>query len=469
MALALLVMLAGTASPPPPARAALAEGFSSSTVFGGLEQPTALAFAPDGRVFVGEQSGIIKVFDNESDTTPDVFADLQASVHNTGERGLLGLAINPAFPADPYVHAVYSYDADIGGQAPKWNDTCGTDGQYCSASGRLSRLRAEGNRSVAEEVLVEDWCSTGRFHSVAGLAFGPDGALYVSAGDGSYTGDYGQLSDPPNVCGDPPVGIGEEQKPPTAEGGSLRAQDLRTAGDPVSLDGTLIRVAPATGAPLPDNPLTSHPDPNAKRIVAHGLRMPFRLAFRPGTNQLWVGDVGNRVAEELNRVSLAPPGVVPNYGWPCYEGSSRQPIWEPLGVQICTDLYQDGSAFTPPVLSYGEDQPLFEGDTCPPAVRQALGGLAFYQGGAYPDTYDGALFLGDYGRGCMWVMYPGANGEPDPANMQTFATELGAIVDLKVGPGGDMFYIDIGLGEVRRISYGGASASLGGPVDAVAG
>jgi hypothetical protein len=60
----------------------------------------------------------------------------------------------------------------------------------------------------------------------------------------------------------------------------------------------------------------------------------------------------------------------------------------------------------------------------------------------------------------MWVMYPGASGEPDPGNLQTFATELGAIVDLKVGPDGDVFYIDIRLGELRRISYSGGTPRL---------
>jgi glucose/arabinose dehydrogenase len=104
---------------------------------------------------------------------------------------------------------------------------------------------------------------------------------------------------------------------------------------------------------------------------------------------------------------------------------------------------------------------VFEGDSCAVAPRLALGGLAFYQGGAYPDTYDGALFFGDYGRGCMWVMRAGAGGEPDPGSLETFTTELGAIVDLKVGPDGDLFYTEIAAGEVRRISYGGGAAPAG--------
>ena len=98
--------------------------------------------------------------------------------------------------------------------------------------------------------------------------------------------------------------VGGIQTPPTAEGGALRSQDLRTktGTDPVTLDGTLIRIDPETGAGLPDNPLFSNSDPNAKRIVAYGLRNPFRLTFRPGTTEIWIGDVGWNTWEEINRV-----------------------------------------------------------------------------------------------------------------------------------------------------------------------
>jgi hypothetical protein len=89
------------------------------------------------------------------------------------------------------------------------------------------------------------------------LAFGQDGALYVSAGDGASFNyvDYGQDGSPLNPCDDPPAGAGGVMSPPTAEGGALRAQDLRTMADPVGLNGALLRVDPVTGAGLPDNPL----------------------------------------------------------------------------------------------------------------------------------------------------------------------------------------------------------------------
>ena len=108
---------------------------------------------------------------------------------------------------------------------------------------------------------------------------------------------------PKNPCGDPPTGVGGTQTPPTAEGGSLRSQDLETSGDPVGLDGSIVRVDPATGDALPDNPLYGNADPNARRIIAYGERNPFRFTIRPGTNEVWVANVGSMIWEEINCIA----------------------------------------------------------------------------------------------------------------------------------------------------------------------
>ena len=99
------------------AAASLPPGFQEEIVFSGLTQPTAVRFSPDGRVFVAEKSGVIKVFDNLTDTTPTVFADLRTQVHNFWDRGLLGLALAPNFPTNPWVYVLYTFDAAIGGTA----------------------------------------------------------------------------------------------------------------------------------------------------------------------------------------------------------------------------------------------------------------------------------------------------------------------------------------------------------------
>src|SRR5262249_50484142 len=266
--------------PPPPPPPDFQPGFQESVVFGGLSTPTVVAFSPDGRVFVGEKSGIIKVFDNLSDPTPTIFADLRTNVYDYWDRGLLGMALDPSFPAKPYVYVLYTRDAVIGGAAPLWSDDCPTPpgpvfGAGCQASGRLSRLQASGNQMVgSEQVLVDDWCQQFPSHSVGTVSFGADGALYAGAGDGASFAfaDWGSGDNP---CGDPPN-----------EGGALRAQDLRTGGDPVGLDGSIIRVNPDTGDAVPSNPLSGSADLNARRVIAYGMRNPFRFTTQPGTGEL---------------------------------------------------------------------------------------------------------------------------------------------------------------------------------------
>ena len=321
--------------------------FSEDVVFDGLSQPTDIAFSPDGRVFISEKSGLIKEFDNLDDPTPTVVADLRTNVFNYWDRGLLSISLDPKFPQRPYLYVLYTYDAAIGGTAPRWgtpgatSDNCpdppGPTADGCVVSGRVSRLQISGDVAVGgEKVLVEDWCQQFPSHSIGTVTFGPDGALYVSGGDGASfrSPDYGQYGNPQNPCGDPPAGVGGIQTPPSAEGGALRSQDLRTL-DPASLDGSVLRINPDTGAGLPDNPLASSPDPNARRIVAIGLRNPFRIAPRPGTSEIWVGDVGWATWEEIDRIGNPTDGVVDNFGWPCYEGNPRQGAYDSLDLTIC--------------------------------------------------------------------------------------------------------------------------------------
>src|SRR5918994_998160 len=176
------------------AQTARMTGFTDSVALSGLDHPTAVRFSSDGRVFVAEKSGLIKVFDSLSDTQAGIFADLRTNVHNYWDRGLLGMALDPGFPTRPYVYVLYTYDGTIGGTAPRWgvpgetSDGCPdppggtTDG--CDVSGRLSRLQAAGNvMTGAEKVLVHDWFQQFPAHSMGSLVFGSDGALYAGAGD----------------------------------------------------------------------------------------------------------------------------------------------------------------------------------------------------------------------------------------------------------------------------------------------
>jgi glucose/arabinose dehydrogenase len=445
--------------------ATLPTGFHESVAIEGLDSPTAVRFSPDGRVFVAEKSGRIVVFSSLSDRTPTLFADLSTNVYNYWDRGLLGLALAPGFPADPYVYVSYTHDALIGGVAPLWgtpgilSDDCpDPSGNGCVVSGRLSRLHADGDHMTGpEQVLVEDWCQQYPSHSVGDLAFGPDGMLYASGGDGASFdfADYGQHGSPRNPCGDPPVPVGAQQTLPTAEGGALRSQDLRTSGDPVTLDGTIIRVDPETGGPAVGNPLWSHADPKARLIVAYGLRNPFRIAFRPGTNELWLGDVGNDTSEEIDVLPNPAAAPVENYGWPCFEGDGGQWQYSALGLNLCTQLYANDTT-TYPFFAYSHhpDIPVVPGDPCPRGGA-STSGVAFGGESALPG-YGGALFFADFSRNCIWAAKAGDDGRPDAGRIQVFAHDASGPVDVEIGPHGDLYYVDLLGGTIRRIGRNAA-------------
>src|ERR1041385_6327958 len=174
----------------------LPTGFVQQTVFSGFTQPTAVRFSPDGRVFVAEKSGVVKVFANLTATTPTVFADLSANVYSVGESGLLGMTLDPNFPTMPYIYVFYTYNGAIGGLpsacAPAPDNARGS-------SGRLSRRTGPGDGSSGpEKVLLADLYQRYPTQSVGHLAFGPDGALYASAGDGANATvvDIGQDDNP---------------------------------------------------------------------------------------------------------------------------------------------------------------------------------------------------------------------------------------------------------------------------------
>ncbi|MEO6025999.1 MAG: PQQ-dependent sugar dehydrogenase, partial [Candidatus Binatia bacterium] len=455
----------------------LRSGFQHTTAFVGLTFPTAVQFASDGRVFVAEKSGVIKVFDNLQDTTPTVFADLRTNTHNFWDRGLLGMVLHPNFPTTPHIYVLYTLDAAVGGTPPRWgapggtSDSCPsppgdtTDG--CVVAGRVSRLTASGNvMSGAEQVFVENWCQQYPSHSIGTIAFGADGALYVSGGDGaSFTFvDYGQKGFPlVNPCDDPPGGLGGTMSAPVAEGGALRSQDLLTSGDPQTFDGTVLRLNPLDGSPMPDNPLVGNDVPGDDPIIAYGLRNPYRMTTRPGTNELWIGDVGWDSWEEIDRIGHTGDIPIENFGWPCFEGITKQAGYANTS-NICTQIYGAFGAVTDPFYTYNHAEKVVPGENCS-VGSSSITGLAFYGTGGYPSLYDGALFFADYSRNCIWAVPLGPDGEPDLSQRQTFVSGAFTPVDLKIGPGGDLYYVGINFGAVMRISYVAASQPPIGVID----
>jgi glucose/arabinose dehydrogenase len=471
--LAVLATLALAVAGAPRAGAeTLPEGFRDEVVFEKLNQPTSFKFAPDGRTFVALKGGKIVVYPSGSTPTakPTEFANLAKQVYDNTDHGLLGLALDPKFDQGrPYVYALFSYDHELGSgaPAPKYGtgpgyegDPCPTPASGCQVSGRLVRLTAEGNHAkpsaAAPEVsvLLEDWCQQFSSHSIGDLGFGPEGALFVSGGEGASfeNPDWGQFGNP---CGDPPGPAGSNLAPPAAEGGSLRSQSALRPGGAVGLDGALLRIDPDTGAGWPGNPYILSPDANKRRIVAFGFRNPFRFAIAPETNSVYVNNVGNGEDEEIDRVPIGSSQAY-NSGWPCYEGTATNYQFAVAGLEACQRLYDLPGSVSPPFFSYKHKDPVAPGDSCPSYNGSAISGSAFYEGSTYPGGYDRALFFADSVRGCIYAMLADPGGAPDPARVVPFLGDASSYpgTDVEQGPDGEIYYGSVYGETINRIDYG---------------
>jgi glucose/arabinose dehydrogenase len=512
--LAVLALLVGAGL----AQATVPAGFADETVFEGLSDPTMVRFAPDGRVFVAEKGGKILVFENLQDETPEVFADLSKPVYDYEDHGLLGIALDPRFDLGrPYVYAIYTFNHKLAdpetqeplvsnpeAETPAWpsagpgfeNDECtqlGNPGveEGCEVSGLVVRMTAEGNHAApsaeepAQKVLIEGWCQQSTTHSIGNVGFGPEGDLFVSGGEGSMFAepDYGQFGNP---CGDPFEAPNGSPRRSKSEGGSLRSQSVlrnhSLPGHHTLLSGTVLRVNPDTGEGVPGNPFyATSTEKNAKRIIAFGFRQPWRFAFNPRTNKLFVDNVGDGTFEQMVRLELdgaanysdGEPAY--NSGWPCYESAVEEPdhnehyafAGESLPtLQVCLDQWkaqEEGDPETStPFFSYAHSGPITPGDPCDAEHTPTdIGGLSFYEGSNYPAAYKNSLFFADPIRGCIYVMKASPNGEPDPASVTTFISGKSPFsfpgIDIEQGPEGDIFYTEFvggpGTGTVHRITH----------------
>ncbi|HEX2269550.1 MAG TPA: PQQ-dependent sugar dehydrogenase [Pyrinomonadaceae bacterium] len=233
----------------------------TETQIAGLSSPTAMAIAPDGRIFVCQQTGALRVIKNGA-VLPAPFMTL--SVDPAGERGLLGIALDPGFATNNFLYVYYTVPS-----TPRHN--------------RVSRFTANGDVVVpgSETIILElDNLTNATNHNGGALHFGPDGKLYIAVGENATTSNSQTL-----------------------------ANKL----------GKILRIN-SDGSIPPDNPFFNQATGTNRSIWAIGLRNPFTFAFQRGTNRMFINDVGQSAWEEINDGIAAS-----NYGWPATEGPTTNP------------------------------------------------------------------------------------------------------------------------------------------------
>ena len=334
-------------------------GFTDTTAIGGLAEPVSVAFAGDGTAFIALKTGVIKSFDYDDNedafepaATSTDFADLSVAVNNYGDRGMTGIAVDPQFPARPYVYVNYTYNRDPRDNppvVPKWGvpgqqyDDCPQEADLqppvktgCPVMDRVSRLTAT-RTALGWTMVPEQRAPAGHRRLRAVLqprlrrrGFRPRRpALRLRR-------RRRQLPGPGLRPGQQPV-----RRPRRRGRLAARAGPAHDGGvsDPLGIDGTIFRLHP-------DTPLTPTQATAGQWLVAMGQRNPWRLTFRQGKEQLWSVDVGSSNWEEINYLLDAPTTGLINRGWPCYEGTTglslRNAAWDALDKPICEELYAEG-------------------------------------------------------------------------------------------------------------------------------
>ncbi|WP_299365829.1 PQQ-dependent sugar dehydrogenase [Winogradskyella sp.] len=297
----------------------------------GFTRPVNIKHAGDDRLFIVEQDGIIKILNSDGtvETTPFLDIDNRSSGTDTGqEKGLLGLAFHPDYATNGYFYVNY------------------TDNMGDTVVSRFSRSTTDPSLADPNsELIILTFFQPFSNHNGGDLAFGADGYLYISSGDGGAGGDPQNNSQ--NL-------------------GNLLGKILR-------IDVNNSSISNPYDIP-PDNPFVGNPTASDE-IWAYGLRNPWKFSFDRLTNDIWIGDVGQSDFEEINFASSTDAGL--NYGWRCYEGNS---IFNDTGCP-------SSSTLTFPVAQYSH---LFDGD-----FKCSITGGYRYRGTTYPNL-EGLYFFADY-------------------------------------------------------------------------
>ncbi len=400
--------------------------FTDQLVRGSLSLPTGIAFVPDPgaragrRLFVVEQTTArVRLLVDGALGAVDPCGVVPNTNIAGGERGLLGIAVDPRWPSKPYIYVHHSSGTTL--RIARY--ACTGDLAF-TGNGALTLDPA------SRYELINDAPDAAYNHSGGTLRFGPDSTLYVSFGD---------------------------------DGNSCTAQDTTT------LRGVILRLEVRTlpdgpgGPPLKSalvpvgNPFPTHPNSNARLVWATGFRNPFRFHVDEQTGKLLVADVGEALREEVSLVSQGG-----NAGWPLYEGE--------LPFTSCSQAVSSG--FTAPIFTYDHS-----------AGSASVVSLGVYRrtnlgAGRFPLEYEGDIFFADYYSG--WIRrlsWDGASWSLQSALGQPTATQwatgVGQISDALVAPDGSIWYVRQGVnyapntGQVRIIRYTGTLDAPGRPAVAL--
>jgi glucose/arabinose dehydrogenase len=384
----------------------LPAGFTEATVATGLTAPTAMEFAPDGRLFVLEQAGNVEFVRADGST----WTALHLNVDSQGERGLLGIAFDPAFASN---HFVYLYYTNPGPGGAPW-----ASGEHNQLS-RFTVDDSDPTRPIFKnEAPILDWdnLSAATNHNGGAIHFGLDGMLYADAGDNAQTFTQG--------------------------GNTYRVSQTLTdlLGKQLRIDvgafdrGVATRDDTVVGHLIPaDNPFVGTAPGINQLIYALGLRNPFTFAVEPGTGTIFINDVGENTWEEIDQSS---PGA--NFGW---SGGNTDGFGHssPPGPGV----YHD------PLLAYNHSGG-------PAGGGIAIVGGAFYDPSTpqFPSSYAGKYFYADLGGGWIRVFDPANPGSAlNPDTSSLFASGIAdTLHDVEVDQAGNLYYLT-GAGTVVKVSF----------------
>jgi glucose/arabinose dehydrogenase len=404
-------------------------GFSALPVGSGWRRPVGIAFSGPGEMLVAERQGTLWfVEDGVQDNLP--ILNLMGETLNNGDRGLLDVAADPDFENNGYIYLLVVVDPD-GDFSDVEQET------FCRLLRYTVTHDVTGKHVIdpaSRLVLIGQDFGSGIpschwSHAIGTVKFLADGSLVCSTGDGAHYDGYDPGGRDPDCFS--PGRFSSDQ-----DVGALRSVYEWT------LAGKILRVDPATGLGLPDNPYyTGNPSDIRSRIWALGLRNPYRFTLhdvRGPREELYIGDVGWESWEEIDRAAGGE-----NFGWPCFEGDGVPTGYanhDPRG--LCADVHP-----VAPVLTWNHTTDYGVG-----FIGNCVSGLCFYTGTSYPAAYRNALFFCDYGRNWLKVAQLDQNGNID--SVLPFSSEMNGTVDIEADPvNGDLYLVSIASSRISHLVY----------------